>query len=111
METVTKVVDAGYKVIWGEDNSQQAPATGSTTASNQSGLDYVVDAGKKALWGSTTTDDASSEQQKTPHGEEPVSGEQGLGTAMDPYDAGNKEGMPSSYKKYLSKVKLIGWCS
>lgn len=113
METVNKVVDAGYKVLWGED-TQHATAAGSTAASNQSGFNYVVDAGKKALWGSTATDDASSEQQRTPHGEEPVSGEQGLGTAMDPYDAGNREGMPpiSIFKeKDLKKVGLIGWWS
>jgi hypothetical protein len=94
METVNKVVDAGYKALWGEDTGtqqqQHATATGST-ADNQSSFNAVVDAGKKALWGNTATGNATSEQQSTSHGEEPVSGERGLGTATDPYDAGNRE--------------------
>ncbi|CRG90661.1 hypothetical protein PISL3812_07705 [Talaromyces islandicus] len=91
MDTVNKVVDAGYKALWGEGAAQQqqqqqqhATATGSTD-NQQSSFNSMVDAGKKAIWGDT------SDQQKTPHGDEPVSGEQGLGTAMDPYDAGNRE--------------------
>lgn len=52
METVNKVVDAGYKAIWGDNDGTNKP-----------------------------------------HGDEPVSGITGTGTATDPYDAGNRDGM------------------
>jgi hypothetical protein len=120
METVNKVVDAGYKALWGEDTGtttqqqQHATATGSTADNNQSSFNSVVDAGKKAVWGSTATDDAAtSEQQSTSHGEEPISGERGLGTAMDPYDAGNREGVSLFlYQKLVKKSRADltgGW--
>lgn len=99
METVNKVVDAGYKAIWGEqqntDNTTntQTTASGSqpTTSTGMTGIqsvDKVVEAGKKAIWGEST-----ESQQQTPHGEEPVAGKRGLGTATDPYDAGNRDGI------------------
>jgi hypothetical protein len=46
-------------------------------------VNKVYHAASHAVWG--------DEQNKS--GEEPVSGETGQGTATDPYDAGNKEGM------------------
>lgn len=60
MDTVNRVVDAGYKAIWGESKESQ-------------------------------------QQTSISHGEEPVAGKRGLGTATDPYDAGNRDGMPSPY--------------
>lgn len=95
METVNKVVDAGYKAIWGEQNTttNQTTASGSqpTTSTGMTGIqsvDKVVEAGKKAIWGEST-----ETQQQTSLGEEPVAGKRGLGTATDPYDAGNRDGM------------------
>jgi hypothetical protein len=98
METVNKVVDAGYKAIWGEQQNTdttntQKTASGSqtTTSTGMTGIqsvDKVVEAGKKAIWGEST-----ESQQQIPHGEEPVAGKRGLGTATDPYDAGNRDGM------------------
>ncbi|KNG85263.1 solid-state culture expressed protein (Aos23) [Aspergillus nomiae NRRL 13137] len=38
----------------------------------------------------------SSEQQWTQHGEEPIAGIQGRGTATDPYDAGNRLDQPGA---------------
>ncbi|KAE8377312.1 hypothetical protein BDV26DRAFT_215474 [Aspergillus bertholletiae] len=38
----------------------------------------------------------SSEQQWTQHGEEPIAGVQGRGTATDPYDAGNRSDQPGA---------------
>lgn len=97
METVNKVVDAGYKAIWGEQQNTdttntQTTASGSqtTTSTGMTGIqsvDKVVEAGKKAIWGEST-----ESQQQIPHGEEPVAGKRGLGTATDPYDAGNRDG-------------------
>ncbi|EED22009.1 solid-state culture expressed protein (Aos23), putative [Talaromyces stipitatus ATCC 10500] len=95
METVNKVVDAGYKAIWGEQNTnEQTTASNSqpTTSTGVTGIqsvDKVVEAGKKAIWGESTTD--SQQQTSTSHGEEPVAGKRGLGTATDPYDAGNRD--------------------
>jgi len=95
METVNKVVDAGYKAIWGEQNTDttntQTTASGSqpTTSTGMTGIqsvDKVVEAGKRAIWGEST-----ESQQQVPHGEEPVAGKMGLGTATDPYDAGNRD--------------------
>lgn len=97
METVNKVVDAGYKAIWGEQNTDttnsQMTASGSqpATSTGMTGIqsvDKVVEAGKRAIWGEST-----ESQQQVPHGEEPVAGKRGLGTATDPYDAGNRDGM------------------
>lgn len=97
METVNKVVDAGYKAIWGEQNTDntnsQTTASGSqpTTSTGMTGIptvDKVVEAGKKAIWGEST-----ESQQQTSLGEEPVAGKRGLGTATDPYDAGNRDGI------------------
>lgn len=98
METVSRVVDAGYNALWGDTQQQQQHAT-ATGSSARSGLEYVVEAGKKALWGTTPSPPPpeTAEQQTTSHGEEPVSGEQGAGTAMDPYDAGNREGISPFY--------------
>jgi hypothetical protein len=58
MDTVNRVVDAGYKAIWGESKENQ-------------------------------------QQTSISHGEEPVAGKRGMGTATDPYDAGNRDGMLS----------------
>lgn len=106
MDTVNKVVDAGYKAIWGEqnDNAQttasnsQTTTTTSTTTTGLTGIesvDKVIDSGKKAIWGDST----EGNQQTTTHGEEPVAGKRGLGTPTDPYDAGNRDGM--LFIKYL----------
>lgn len=100
MDTVNRVVDAGYKAIWGEQNGtteNQTTASGSqpTTSTGMTGIesvDKVVDAGKKAIWGESTE---SQQQTSITHGEEPVAGKMGLGTATDPYDAGNRDGMLS----------------
>ncbi|OGM40564.1 solid-state culture expressed protein (Aos23) [Aspergillus bombycis] len=45
---------------------------------------------------SLRNDYRSSEQQWTQHGEEPISGVQGRGTATDPYDAGNRPEQPGA---------------
>ncbi|RAQ43591.1 solid-state culture expressed protein (Aos23) [Aspergillus flavus] len=45
---------------------------------------------------SLRNDYRSSEQQWTQHGEEPISGIQGRGTATDPYDAGNRSEQPGA---------------
>ncbi|PIG86900.1 solid-state culture expressed protein (Aos23) [Aspergillus arachidicola] len=45
---------------------------------------------------SLKNDHRSSEQQWTQHGEEPISGIQGRGTATDPYDAGNRPEQPGA---------------
>ncbi|KAE8345929.1 hypothetical protein BDV24DRAFT_159263 [Aspergillus arachidicola] len=45
---------------------------------------------------SLKNDYRSSEQQWTQHGEEPISGIQGRGTATDPYDAGNRPEQPGA---------------
>lgn len=92
METVNKVVDAGYKAIWGEqDTDTTASGSQPVTSTGPTGIqsvDKVVEAGKKAIWG----EEGTESQQQTSHGEEPVSGTRGLGTATDPYDAGNRDG-------------------
>ncbi|KAF5864796.1 hypothetical protein ETB97_006334 [Aspergillus alliaceus] len=45
---------------------------------------------------SLKNDYQTSEQQWTQHGEEPISGVQGRGTATDPYDAGNRSEQPGA---------------
>ncbi|KAF7720242.1 Uncharacterized protein PECH_003357 [Penicillium ucsense] len=56
-------------------------------------VNKVVEAASAAIWG---TDNNSTEQQTTAHGEEPVSGVQGTGSASDPYDAGNRDEQPDA---------------
>lgn len=102
METVNKVVDAGYKAIWGEqstENTANTTTNSQTTASSSQPttstgitgietIDKVVEAGKKAIWGENTE---SQETTAASHQVEPVAGKRGLGTATDPYDAGNRD--------------------
>ncbi|KAH8696195.1 hypothetical protein BGW36DRAFT_380417 [Talaromyces proteolyticus] len=88
METVNKVVDAGYRVIWGEEADTATGSSNNQTTNQPSSLESVIDAGKKALWGTSGRTDSDD---TTAHGEEPISGVRGLGTATDPYDAGNRE--------------------
>lgn len=99
METVSKLVDAGYKAIWGPDTrtevqhderrqsedhqSKETSGVASTPSIK------VIDAGKQSLWPGTSN-------MNIPHaeGEEPVSGVTGKGTSTDPYDAGNRDEQP-----------------
>jgi hypothetical protein len=103
METVSKLVDAGYKAIWGpgdvdtrtevqhderrqsEDQSKETSGVASTPSIK------VIDAGKQSLWPGTSN-------MNIPHaeGEEPVSGVTGKGTSTDPYDAGNRDEQPEA---------------
>lgn len=53
-------------------------------------INRALDSASHAIWGET-------HQQHQQHGEEPLSGVQGQGQATDPYDAGNRDGTPSSY--------------
>lgn len=53
-------------------------------------ISKALSAASTALWPQSTT----STTQPQPHGEEPLSGIQGQGTATDPYDAGNRLGLP-----------------
>ncbi|KKA22775.1 hypothetical protein T310_3187 [Rasamsonia emersonii CBS 393.64] len=53
-------------------------------------VNKVVDAGKRAIWGE------SNNETNKPHGEEPISGVTGKGTATDPYDAGNRDVQPDA---------------
>ncbi|OXV08591.1 hypothetical protein Egran_03646 [Elaphomyces granulatus] len=101
METVSKLVDAGYKAIWGdvdtrtevqhderrqsEDQSKKTSGVASTPSIK------VIDAGEQSLWPGTSN-------MNIPHaeGEEPVSGVTGKGTSTDPYDAGNRDEQPEA---------------
>jgi hypothetical protein len=99
METVNKVVDAGYKAIWGDcddsknvtlqpsqpSGSSKTPVAGNSNITGIESVDKVVNAGKRAIWGPDNKTDK-------PHGDEPISGVTGKGTATDPYDAGNRDG-------------------
>ena len=78
METVNRVVDAGYKALWGQSDTTPSRPFGTES------VNKIIDSGKKAIWGEETPQIA--------HGEEPVSGIRGQGTATDPYDAGNRDG-------------------
>lgn len=49
-----------------------------------------------------TTKEESIPEQHPHSGQEPVSGQLGAGTATDPYDAGNAEGMSVSWTIALS---------
>jgi len=53
-------------------------------------------AASNAIWGTGEQQQPQSERTEqivaARHGEEPLSGIQGRGTATDPYDAGNKAG-------------------
>jgi hypothetical protein len=50
-------------------------------------------AASNAIWGEQQPQSQRTEQiVAARHGEEPLSGVQGKGTAADPYDAGNKDG-------------------
>lgn len=112
MQTVNKVFESGYKAIWGDRNgSQQSGVNGvrsqpdSNSKSNDKGeersnltgietVDKAVNAGKRAIWGNSNND------TNKPHGEEPISGVTGKGSATDPYDAGNRDGM-FAYQKNI----------
>lgn len=48
-------------------------------------VNRALDSASHAIWGET-----HPEHQQ--HGEEPLSGVQGQGSATDPYDAGNRDG-------------------
>lgn len=93
MDTVNRVVETASKAIWGEQDDTTASNAATASNSHNKGMtgiesvDRVVNAGKKAIWG---------EQSSTPHGEEPVAGKRGLGTATDPYDAGNRDEQPGA---------------
>lgn len=78
MESVNRVVDAGYKALWGQNDSTSSRPLGTET------VNKIIDSGKKAIWGEQTPQVA--------HGEEPISGVQGQGSVTDPYDAGNRDG-------------------
>ncbi|KAL1976547.1 hypothetical protein VTN31DRAFT_2829 [Thermomyces dupontii] len=82
METVNRVVDAGYKALWGQSDTTPSRPFGTES------VNKIIDSGKKAIWGEETPQIA--------HGEEPVSGIQGQGTATDPYDAGNRDEQPNA---------------
>jgi len=112
METVSKLVDAGYKAIWGdvdtrtevqhderrqsEDQSKKTSGVASTPSIK------VIDAGEQSLWPGTSN-------MNIPHaeGEEPVSGVTGKGTSTDPYDAGNRDGMSHIGISIISCSELI----
>jgi hypothetical protein len=102
MDTVNRVVESASKAIWGEQNGGQATASNSQGMTGIESVDKVVDAGKKAIWGDT------ADQSSSPHGEEPVAGKTGLGTATDPYDAGNRDGM-FLYSLGEGIVHLLVW--
>lgn len=60
----------------------------------------VIDSASSTVWGVSSTEQQQQHQQQqqqqqeeVQHGDEPLSGIQGQGTATDPYDAGNREGM------------------
>lgn len=55
-------------------------------------VNKVYHAASQAVWG--------EEERKS--GEEPLAGQTGQGTATDPYDSGNMEGMRSLVLSYLS---------
>lgn len=45
-----------------------------------------------ALWNEVHPNQTPDSQLNQQHGDEPLSGIQGRGTATDPYDAGNRDG-------------------
>ncbi|KAI9928205.1 hypothetical protein ASPWEDRAFT_170797 [Aspergillus wentii DTO 134E9] len=55
----------------------------------------VVDAASHAIWGEANTQDQHN-QSLEQHGDEPLSGIQGKGSATDPYDAGNRDEQPGA---------------
>ena len=97
METVSKLVDAGYKAIWGpgdtdsrtkvHDERRDRSKKTSGIASTANNI-KAVDAGEWSL---------VPQSHNIPHGEEPLSGVTGKGTGTDPYDAGNRDGMFSRF--------------
>lgn len=52
-------------------------------------VNKVITTASHAIWGDN---DAQSQQAQQSH-DEPISGVQGKGSANDPYDAGNRDGM------------------
>lgn len=54
----------------------------------------ALDVGKRMIWGDTSPPAGPNEDKST--SDEPVSGVTGAGTSADPYDAGNRDGMPIS---------------
>lgn len=96
MDTVNRVVESASQAIWGEQNKDSSQATASNSQNKGmtgiESVDRVVNAGKKAIWGQSGAEE-KGDQSSIPHGEEPVAGKRGLGTATDPYDAGNRDGM------------------
>lgn len=61
-------------------------------------VNKVYHAASHAVWG--------EEDEERKSGEEPVSGETGQGTATDPYDAGNMEGM-GSLSYFISALHIL----
>ncbi|KAJ5653939.1 hypothetical protein N7490_000942 [Penicillium lividum] len=56
-------------------------------------VNRVVSAASTALWG-----EGNQESQSLAHGDEPMSGVQGKGSAEDPYDGGNRDDQPDAPK-------------
>lgn len=54
-------------------------------------LNKIVESASYVLWGPANPNPENEQQEIEQHGEEPLAGVQGKGTATDPYDAGNKE--------------------
>ena len=52
----------------------------------------ILESASTVLWGPSQPQNEHQDVEQ--HGEEPLSGVQGQGTATDPYDAGNKDSMP-----------------
>ncbi|KAJ5745987.1 hypothetical protein N7520_011169 [Penicillium odoratum] len=70
-------------------------------------VNRVVNAASTALWG-----EGNQESQNIAHGDEPMSGVQGKGSAEDPYDGGNRDDQPDAPKSDVNtapqKPKLEG---
>ena len=64
-------------------------------------ISNAVHAASAALWG----EDSSSQHEQTldQHGDEPMSGVQGKGNGIDPFDGGNREGKSLAH---LDRIKF-----
>jgi hypothetical protein len=95
METVSKLVDAGYKAIWGpgdtdsktEVHDERRDQSKETSSIASTANIKAVEAGEWSIV------PEQLQSHNIPHGEEPLSGVTGKGTSTDPYDAGNRDGM------------------
>ncbi|PYI28426.1 hypothetical protein BP00DRAFT_449343 [Aspergillus indologenus CBS 114.80] len=56
-------------------------------------LNRIFNSATTALWNEFQP---GEQQQRQPHGDEPLSGIQGKGTATDPYDGGNRDDQPGA---------------